>query len=283
MLLLSLPLAYWSTVAAGTGEVQGVYADWLVRNLQSLVSPWEVLLSATGLYTRLNGPMWSLRVELLWSAVFPLLFAAVRSRRTRWIAVGALAVLALAPLRHQFGLSFGLSFALGALIPFMRARGVHGIFTAVAVLVMAYDRACLSPWDLDERLLDCIETSASFVIVLDLYGSAWRHRLLAHPALVRVGEWSFGIYLLHLPIMLLQFSLLQKIYGDGLVLGAPGLAPFFLGLSTAFITLCVSAICHRYYEIPFQGFGRQLSRRITGSLGTPTNSVPLPPLGSDKA
>ncbi|MBM9400243.1 acyltransferase [Gluconacetobacter azotocaptans] len=260
----------------------GVYVDWLARNLGSTLSPAHVGLALVGAYTRYNGPMWSLRVELIFSILFPGILLLMRARRLRGWALAGLFAMALVPMPSEIGLNFGLAFALGALIPLMPRIGwaSSALIPVAATLVLMYDRLALGGHAVPEQIYDVIETLAAFVIVRDLYASGRSFGVLTSRTAVRVGEWSYSIYLLHLPILLLVFDLMQQWMGLPLLLAHPGWSQALLAVLTIGVTVAVSSLTYRWVELPLHNIGRGLARRIehpvTPATGWRNDAAPRP-------
>jgi peptidoglycan/LPS O-acetylase OafA/YrhL len=241
-----------------------VLVDWLARNLTTTINAKHTLLSLTGMYTRYNGPMWSLRVELIYSALFPAIFLLVRNVRIRNWALGGLTILALLPVPYQLGLSFALSFAAGALIPFLsdRRTRLHGAIAIVALIVLLYDRVVLAGLRPPERIFDIIETVAAFCIVRDVYVSGRSYGFLMARPIVWLGELSYGVYLIHLPILLMVFAVLAHWLTPGTVLGSPALAQIAMAILTAAITIPLAAVTYNFIELPLHNVGRRLGKRV---------------------
>ena len=274
LLWFSIILAIASMVIARGWAGDGVFVGWLSRNLQTPVSIRNTVASVTGLFTRYNGPMWSLRVELMYSVVFPLLFVLVRTPRLRVVTLVVLAAIALLPLPHEVGTVFALSFGLGALIPLLPATlpRRHGLYALLAVGVLLYDRYALAPFALPERIADMIETAAAFVVIRDLYASGRQYRFLLSKPVIAVGELSYGIYLLHLPVMLIVFSLAGHVLGTPAILSHPTPAQFGLGMVTAVLTTALAALTYTVLELPLHNMGRRLGRSIL----SPAAASPAP-------
>ena len=265
LLCFSVLCAVISVIMARPLVARHAFVDWLARNLMTTINVPHAVLSLTGLYTRFNGPMWSLRVELIYSLLFPAIFLLVRNSRTRWITVVALFLLAGVPLPSQTGSAFGFSFALGATIPFLRptARHLGRIALPLAILALFYDRWALAPLGVPRRGFDVVETLASFV-VWTVYAAGPRFSLLTRRPLVWLGELSYSVYLLHLPIMLILFSLATAAFSLQAVLGAPVLTPVLLSLATAAVTLPLSAATYHFLELPLHNLGRSIGKQVAG-------------------
>lgn len=265
LLWLSTFIAISSVLSARHVADQGVFAAWLQANLQAPITALHTLLSMAGLWTKYDGPMWSLRVELIYSALFPVVYLLIHNPRSRLWCIAALLGVALLPVADpQYGTAFGISFGLGALIPFLpRANSKpHFVMMLVAFIALCYDRALLGAAHPPEIVFDLIETIAAFVIVRDVYAGRRRYALLGYRPLIRIGEISYSIYLLHLPILLMIFVLLSHFTGVTMLLDHPSLTQIGLAGLTLAATLSLSYLTFTYVESPLHNFGRQLAGRI---------------------
>ena len=264
LLWFSIGLAVLSMVVARGLVPDGVFVGWLSRNLHTPVSMRNTIASLAGVFTRYNGPMWSLRVELMYSVVFPLLFVLMRGRTARVVTLLALAAIALLPVPHEVGTVFALSFGLGALIPLLPGTlgRHHGWYALAALVVLLYDRYALAGLHLPERIADMIETLAAFVVIRDLYASGRQYRILLSRPVIVVGELSYGIYLMHLPVMLIVFTLAGHRMGTATLLAHPSLTQFTLGIVTAVLTTALAGLTYRVLELPLHNIGRRLGRAM---------------------
>lgn len=283
LLWFSIGLAIASMVVAREWVADGVFVGWLSRNLQTPVSIRNTIMSVAGVFTRYNGPMWSLRVELMYSVAFPFLFWLVRAPRLRVVTLAGLAAIALLPLPHEVGTVFALSFGVGALIPLLPTTlsPRHGIYALLALVVLLYDRYGLMAMGLNlpERIPDMIETVAAFVLIRDLYASGRQYRLLLSRPVIAIGELSYGIYLLHLPIMLMVFSMMGHAMGAPALLSHPSLTQAGLGGATVVLTTALAAITYNILELPLHNLGRRLGNAL---LAQPAPARPVsPPQGAD--
>ncbi len=90
------------------------------------------------------------------------------------------------------------------------------------------------------------------------------NRLLAQPALQRLGEISYSVYLVHIPILYGVFRALTK--WDEHLFGWKFLA---LALpATLALTLLVSALTYRIIEKPGMALGRRLAKRLETTPAT---------------
>jgi peptidoglycan/LPS O-acetylase OafA/YrhL len=264
LLWFAVGLAVVGMLAARHLAETGIFVDWLTRNLTTTINAKHTILSLTGMYTRYNGPMWSLRVELIYSALFPAIFLLVRNVRMRNWGLGALTIIALLPVPHQWGVSFGLPFAAGALIPLLsnRRTRMHGVVAIVAVAVILWDRTFLARMHPPERVFDVIETVAAFCIVRDVYASGRSYGFLMVRPIVWLGELSYGVYLMHLPILLIVFAVLTHWWTPATLLGNPTVVQISMAILTSAITIPLAAVTYNFVELPLHNIGRRLGKRV---------------------
>ncbi|MGH8778549.1 acyltransferase family protein [Paraburkholderia sp.] len=165
-----------------------------------------------------NGALWTLSLEVQFYAIYPLLFA-LRRR----IGIGpVLAAVALVNVvsafvleRHdlQFFTSYWLSWTLGAWIADVKAHAAPtkqtpsvllyvaaAVFTALGCIAFHFGQyGAFQLWALGfacylYRALDTVRTAGG----------------IAMRALSRVGDFSFSLYVVHLPIFVLLSSLLFR-------------------------------------------------------------------------
>jgi peptidoglycan/LPS O-acetylase OafA/YrhL len=264
LLWFATGLAMISMVVTKHVVETGVFAAWLTRNLTTSFTTSHTLMSLTGAYTRYNGPMWSLRVELIYSALFPAIYLVVRNRHLRIWVLGFLAAFALLPIPSQLGTAFALSFAAGALIPLLpvRATRLNGGIAVIALLVLLYDRLILTQFGAPERVFDVVETAAAFFVVRDVFASGRGYRLLMFRPTAWLGELSFSIYLLHLPILLIVFTAVQSLIGLQPLLNNPVASQLVLAALTVAITVVLSAFTFNFVELPLHNIGRHLGKKL---------------------
>ena len=198
-------------------------------------------------------PAWSLSLEWQFYLVAPLLITTARSK------VGA-ALVAVLSVIGVIAFSNGWlgSFALPSTLPGALWLFVIGIFTRLTMETIS-GRRWLAPAATICALAGCL-LSKDFLAVAGWFGlvslTLWETplgRLLRSPQMQRYGDHSYGVYLLHWPVL------------TGLVAVA---APRFHGL--ALTVFCAAAVCallpvmarliFKYVEQPAIQWGRRLSR-----------------------
>jgi peptidoglycan/LPS O-acetylase OafA/YrhL len=227
---------------------------------------------------RFNGPLWSLQVEMLVSAIYPLLLFA----NFRFGLAAQLVLLAGLSYMTYSGdptewTSFLFCFQLGIMVPSAgrrlidvlgsRPAAVAALFAVAGVMVPTNisNLGYLRP---TEHTL--IEGFSSFVI-LSYIVFAERSRLatlLRAPAPRFLGRVSYSLYLLHLPIISLLINLALRQSGGVFDLSTQSTL-FSLTIMPLALLLCLTAAWGNYVTI--EVYFHNLGRRLTGSatLQTP--------------
>jgi peptidoglycan/LPS O-acetylase OafA/YrhL len=210
-------------------RIARVYPVHLVTGLAALLLIWQqspdllpsagplvanlLLVHAWWLDTRFNQSLdpvsWSLACEAFFYALFPAIFAALRRMRVHalWTVAGlSLAVIFIVPffveraIMHFFPLTrlaeFVLGVALAGLVRNGRLRR-PGLGLATAVTVAGY--ALASSIHTQHRYAAC--TVIGFALLITAAATAdieGRRSVLAHWAVVRLGELSFAFYMVHI-------------------------------------------------------------------------------------
>ncbi len=217
--LIALPVFY---------AMQGEPVAWgpVLLSL-GLLQAWTFV---PGIYFAGNPAAWSLSCELFFYALHPLAIRRVLAARSMALAIGGGAFLAAMAAVAQIALGwpgeftgwllyiappFRLGeFALGVVLAVLTARGYRaplGLLPATALLagwfVFTY---VVGPRTLDAAML-ARTGSAGYAILPLLYGlvivAAARLDLEARPSvlrwkpMVRLGEWSYALYLVHATII----------------------------------------------------------------------------------
>jgi peptidoglycan/LPS O-acetylase OafA/YrhL len=251
-----------------------------------------------------NPPGWSLSAEAFFYALFPLVAPAlVASRRSVAWGVGAacyaycLAVplvylqlapdgpIDLAPRSMTFWLSFirynpavrfpefviGIVFARWYLDARAEGKGgkwaALGSVIAVVVLlaVMAQSRDIPYPV-LHNGLLAPV---FALLIVSLAAGRGPIAAFLATRPLVALGDASYSLYVLHLPLAIIWSKAVTLLVGERVRASAASTAAFVL------LAVVASLLCHRYVELPMRGVvlrrwtPREAPRAVSGAPDSP--------------
>lgn len=177
-----------------------------------------------------NGPLWSLANEFWYYILFPLCLAPFM-RWHSWGVRGALVLIAAAVvvLIHPDILIYGAVWALGVGIRFLPRPLVPWTWaSALLALVMVVISARLPHWrDGIELLADGLLALAIGNLLLTLMHHARPDVGLAGGRLHAVlADFSYSLYLLHFPLLVLLCAASQSWFGIGLSMTPSGWLPF---------------------------------------------------------
>lgn len=246
---------------------------WRVLSTRELFKVVRDHILFLGLAKReyLNGATWTLVEEMRISFVFPFLALMVQKR-------GALKSLAAA-LTCSVLVSFGIHlvhhrspletfhyagiFVLGAVLASSRVAlvsawnrlgGLVGsIAAALCVMGCGYAPALMEryPRIVTEEAGDWIIALTASVFLIAALGGGLFSAFLRHRAMQHFGRTSFGIYLLHLPLMFIAANLLWN------------RAPHYAVFASAFVaTIGLAYLFYHFVERPSMALGKRLARRI---------------------
>lgn len=220
-----------------------------------------------------NSPAWSISVEMVFYALFPLLAAATaRLSRNHLAIIAYCLVVAMSYFRSMLALrsslfwwDFALFFPLVHLPQFIfgMALGrlylfgpkvsprIHVVMFCVGAtaLLLVFGLHWLFPW--------WVRTDAVLVLLFGLviYGAARAEsafRVLASPWMMLLGEASYSIYILHVAIVVWWNWFMSKAQALGWSLPSPVNTAVYFAL-----VISVSILTFRFVETP-------LRRRISG-------------------
>lgn len=247
------------------------------------------LKNITGASHSLNSPAWSIRVELLVSFIFPLLYfiTSKPSIAILGLAVSLLMMFGLPPRQHDYLQAhiYLFSFILGALVPrcgrqladrFGDLRPAIRISTLmVAALAFMFARQLIEPLQLDSKLVVIVESLiATLVVALALFGKVPAFMLSG--IVQQLGRISYGIYLFHLIVLFGLANLLFPIVPLALA-DKPLLTSLGLCILTLSLTLPLAWYLYDLVEAPLQKLGGRTATSIERWFGQEERShEPLP-------
>lgn len=294
----------WPLQAAAMIVMYGVEAWWNISGRHPtspagwisqvfLLQSWD---PAPNVHSGGDGPVWSLSCEMFFYAVFPLVVLFVRKARVRGLVLAVLGILAAmtaAPLALGGHLSSAtFEWAFFYLPGYRVGEFIIGMLLARAVALglrfprpwvgytlgwawLAAWAACAAKITLAHHYTDiprpwvALTVMPAFVLLLTAGVSAdlsGRSRLMKSPVMVRLGEWSFALYLIHLFFVDLVIRH-HWLASHGGVLGATYFV-LFLAVVTAF-----AAVVHYAFEKPVE-------RWLRGLMPPRISVPPVPPIPS---
>jgi peptidoglycan/LPS O-acetylase OafA/YrhL len=274
ILLLAFPL----------DPAAGRYSEWMHHSYQQ-VGAGRAMRSFMGIDNAVVPPTWTITVEILGSIMMPLLVG-ILSRRAAivWVFIAVLVLVSLTVAewysRASF-LAFVLQFACGVALALsletrvvrrrkaLAAAGLVLLF-ASRPLLWVLITGDLQPieYRVNAALPALFETVGAVLLIAALASGEADRTLLASRPMRALGHWSYGIYLIHFPVLRMVAYALPPM--------APLAATLILALVTITVTCVLAMLLFKYVEAPGIALGKRLSARPGGdalgtrSLGSPS-------------
>lgn len=267
-LWISLLLALLLLNFARQACINDICTSWGSGVYQENYTLKRIILSFMGVYVHLNGPMWSLRVELFYSLLFPGIYIALRRGKILAILFSLIIVTASLLTPRFYSVHYVLAFALGSAIPLVSVRGnktFNQACVALSLTVLIYSRSAFSSYGWEQKTFEIMEILAAFVVIYAIFYEIIPTAFLRKGALFYLGEISYSIYILQFPILFALVYALNKIAGSQQLLASPNLYTLLLGAVTFTVTIILSALNFKYIEKPFQKLGGQIAKKWNGS------------------
>jgi peptidoglycan/LPS O-acetylase OafA/YrhL len=251
-------------------------SDWFNASWNEELRPGFLLghaLLLLGEYP-LNNPMWTLHYELRISLLFPAIALLAAAGGMATLAGAVAAVFACLVEMRFLGtgalttLLFLPHFALGALLAYRRQWVAQWVGTCSATLGAALWGLCYLlltfRWlvTAPDLVLDLISGSGAVLLLALVLGSARLQAALSWAPLRRLGEVSYSLYLVHVPVLLAALHLAPA--------GLPAWLPVAL---TPLLAILLALLLHRVVEAPSMQFSRRLAAKLD-SRQTPRWSGP---------
>ena len=259
-----------------------IIASIIVIKIRNYTSDWDQLKIAIPWYATFNseyrplsagdiaGHSWTLGVEEKFYLIWPLIFAATRSRAVVAFALSCIASYCLVfladfhtgPIRGYLGLGFGAALAIAvahrpALVPVIGQAGVGA--ASITGIALLHTLSILTPspaWNMGISFC-----AAFFVANLWHAQGGFITKALSWLPLAFAGRLTFGMYLLHV----LVINVIIKIAFVKLRLD-PG---FWPSLAVVYSCSIVTAyVFYRTIEGPCIQLGRSIARRSLASEAT---------------
>jgi peptidoglycan/LPS O-acetylase OafA/YrhL len=258
---LAVLLAAWQQSITNTLDWSA--ATWFMQaSANGQVSASSVIANLTAWEIGLNGPLWSVRVELLMIPILPaMVWYAARSslRMDLAVLVGltGLAVLNVEAALHNERTAFLAylhCFYLGVILPKYRLRW-PSLWAAAGVggnLWMQYEATTGS------ILLGPMVIIDGFLFAPVVAWAATNPRWLTWRPLVWLGNVSFSLYAYSLPALLLTAVV---VYAWAPPVSAATLSLLCPALSLV-VLLPLAWLSFRYVELPMIGVGRSITNRM---------------------
>jgi len=243
------------------------FTGWADGYYRSAPGTVEIARNAVGLDSSLNPPVWTIYVEIAASVLFPAIFILTA---TRGLAVATLVVAALVTAFGTNFMGFGqymVCFVAGAAIARHGAGLGRRLVEAPApvrlsILALAWavllgaERLYAPTVHMHPHVVLAVGAAATIIVAHVYFGRS--ERLARSPTLLRLGEWSYGIYLLHFPVL---FALAHAA-APFVVAPSPAealAANIGLAIATLAVVIPTAALVHALVERPTIRLGRALA------------------------
>jgi peptidoglycan/LPS O-acetylase OafA/YrhL len=250
--------------------------NWFALYLLPFPTSPALILAALAIDRSLIMPVWTIFIELMGSAIMPLLAAIsmVRTRLYSGILLGlGVAAYALVYAPHRLNsLVYMFDFALGAWLAsrdwkLFSVKSLPITFAAAFTLMFfrlawfAILTGHLRPlyFGYADPVPMLVEGIASFFLIGALASEHGRVRLLRSPWAIWLGNISYSLYLIHFPVAILVAKILSHVFSDGT---SAATATAVLMTSGLAISFTLAFLIYRFIEIPSIAFGKRVSRRF---------------------
>ena len=238
----------------------------------------------------LNTPGWSLSTEWWTYVLFPFILPLFAAMKTRAMIIAALVIgIFFVLLRYVLGpISYmGQGPTLNMLTDFGFLRCVAGFL--VGMLVYAFfmsgkgSKIIGSDWffalaflgtalAMHTNVIDIVIVGFfPFIILAAIYNGGWVKRLLETKPLQRLGDWSYSIYMVHMPIIF-TFIIFKVEKNPGYFADFnnptdrfPSMRGLYMCILITGLTLGIAALAYRFVEIPARNY---LNRLFNSSRAT---------------
>jgi peptidoglycan/LPS O-acetylase OafA/YrhL len=220
--------------------------------------------------TWLNTPLWSLRVELVNSALLPLMWWACGKLNTSGQLAVLLGLIGLSA--HSFGLpgiGFAYAFWLGLMVPYLGRALVSrlnpaalGLLLVASVVVFFLSRnlALLSGMHID-RLIAAFPGFYIIAFLAYVPGGRLRSFMQSSPAR-HLGRVSYSFYLFHYPILDVASLAMVALNGAEYWRSHAVVGQVILFVLAVPTTIVVASIAYRFIEKPGIAVGKMLTLRM---------------------
>lgn len=209
------------------------------------------------------GVAWTLSVEFAWYGFFAIYFLYFGHRRVveaSLVFSAGMMVLALLCLALEIRAPMGRIGMIGAaLLGYVFCCWHLRMVAGRAVVLVAIVFGCatvLGQWVsfgyFDHPQMSLFNAQSAWLLALAAFvcvagvRHVWTHAFWRHPGLTMLGRLSFGIYLIHMPVL----QILGNVFEGAALIGA-----------ATILTLFVSELAYRYVEVPSNAAGKWLMQK----------------------
>ena len=235
-------------------------------DINSLPPLREILNRLLLLDISFDGTLWTLRIELVCSFLLPIIVLIATQFPSLLIPLlfvfSFLLYFTTNISKHFFiyGLfGFFLPFYLGYIIS-MNMHVLNRIgrfhtwlmfsFLVVLLIFVVHNQDSIS---------DSIVLAGFLSLLIPCNTSGLKKLLLSRP-LIFMGRISYSFYLLHLPVLVVTYSIIINKFTRLLYLDKYWISPVLLFLLSSSVAIILAAFSEKYVEMPFNAIGHRLSK-----------------------
>ena len=256
----------WSPVAPWVSKMME-----LSKNLSGL----REYLSCLALHVSyLNAPLWTIKVELVCSALLPFLLFADNLFKRKMFSTFAIAILLFC--YYQFSpenlnstkylVYFFLGYVAFKLMVFSARISIF--FSALFIFTFFMMILAANFWNLPIVYMT-FSLFGLFCLLIPCRPLILKN-LLKTKSMLFLGRVSFSFYVLHWPIMLFLLSLMQIYLNPDFLDDHPFLKGLLLFVVSVCFALPLSGLTERFIERPFNALGHKISSLIYTSTNSKT-------------
>jgi peptidoglycan/LPS O-acetylase OafA/YrhL len=254
----------------------GVTAWWWLGNHREFPEHlYNYLFTIAGLSTTLPLPLWTMKIELLASALLPIAALALIRAPTVFLisSLGLSIFVALAPWSLGVTLTYIPAFVLGACIVnvvpwaqrYVKSDRSWLIIAVIGLIILLFCRNFFLAdfrHHYDAAAASVAEAAGGTLLITAVTARQRVFSCLRWAGFVWLGDVSYSLYLLHLPVI----GLVAGIGGEMLKLkmfnGDLFAATGYLTLIVLVIVTPLSALSYHYVELPSIKLGKKFHMRI---------------------
>lgn len=225
-----------------------------------------------GIDNYLLPTLWTITVEPVASVLLP--FIVLPMTRWRWSILPLLILSVISGIAFRLVPLYLVDFALGTALAIygIDRIGRGGALSAgVVVTILLFFRQ-LHGWTYDAVVPGLVEGLAATILIAMIVQKG--SRILSRHSLTLIGDWSYSIYLLHLPIAYGIARLIDHFFWAGPL---DDRAPMLVMMATMVVTVPLAALMYRFIELPGIALGNQLLRAFRGVSATHLPAMRIPP------
>lgn len=229
-----------------------------------------ILLSFAGISAFLLPQVWSIAVEIFGSLILPLIHKIIRTKIFIFLLLFSTLYVAFEiPAGPYDMVSYVMDFSLGAAIFVHRdtifskrllKNNVH-LLGPLSFSILLAVKPINHILPLSNGTSHIIETFASAGLLISIIKSRFGCKFLSSENLVRIGDYSYGIYLLHFPMMY-GFIHLANAYFYECVKSHSNLSNWILFSITCIASIYIGRISYSSIELPAILLGKKFLKKV---------------------